>query len=77
MKILPVSDFEEAARLAVKISKIVEIAKDAQVDLSFGSKEKNDGLITIWISYIGILKQRHNELTSWLLYHAEYNLNNN
>jgi len=37
MKILPVSDLEEAARLAVKLSKIVEIAKDAHVQLSFGS----------------------------------------
>ena len=40
LKILPVSDFEEAARLAVKISKIVEIAKDAKVDLTFGGKEE-------------------------------------
>merc|ERR1712088_1176859 len=39
LKILPVSDLEEAARLAVKISKIVEIAKDAAVDLSFGAKK--------------------------------------
>jgi len=46
LKILPVSDFEEAARLAVKISKIVEIAKDASVDLSFGAK-KGDGLVGI------------------------------
>lgn len=47
MKILPVSDFEEAARLVVKISKIVEIAKDAQVDISFGARKKADELITI------------------------------
>jgi succinyl-CoA synthetase beta subunit len=40
LKILPVSDFEEAARLAVKISKIVEIAKDANVDLTFGGKKE-------------------------------------
>ena len=42
LKILPVSDFEEAARLAVKISKIVEIAKDAHVDLSFGAQKKDE-----------------------------------
>merc|ERR1719190_305513 len=38
LKILPVSDFEEAARLAVKISKIVEIAKEAKIALWFGEK---------------------------------------
>ena len=32
MKILPVSDLEEAARLAVKLSKIVEIAKDLNIN---------------------------------------------
>ena len=37
MKILPVSDLEEAARLAVKISKIVNIAKEAHVGISFGA----------------------------------------
>ena len=48
LKILPVSDLEEAARLAVKISKIVEIAKEAQVDLSFGQGgEKKPELISI------------------------------
>ena len=47
LKILPVSDLEEAARLAVKISKIVEIAKDAAVDLSFGAKKGADELVTI------------------------------
>merc|ERR1712158_297336 len=47
LKILPVSDLEEAARLAVKISKIVEIAKDASVDLSFGTSPKADPLISI------------------------------
>ncbi len=36
MKILPVSDLEEAARLAVKLSKIVEIAKDAHITVQFG-----------------------------------------
>ena len=34
MKILPVSDLEEAARLAVKLSKIVEIAKDAHLNIN-------------------------------------------
>ena len=47
LKILPVSDLEEAARLAVKISKIVEIAKDAHVDLSFGAQKTAEELITI------------------------------
>lgn len=36
LKILPVSDLEEAARLSVKLSKIVEIAKDANLKLSIG-----------------------------------------
>ncbi len=36
MRILPVSDLEEAARLAVKLSKIVEIAKEAKVTVQFG-----------------------------------------
>ena len=36
MKILPCSDLEEAARLAVKISKIVEIAKEVKVNVQFG-----------------------------------------
>merc|ERR1712141_94960 len=47
MKILPVDNLDEAARLAVKISKIVEIAKDAAVDLSFGAKKDSDELVTI------------------------------
>jgi hypothetical protein len=38
LRILPVSDLEEAARLSVKLSKIVEIAKDAQVTIAFGAK---------------------------------------
>jgi len=41
LKILPVSDFEEAARLAVKLSAIMTIAKDAHVPVNFG----NDALI--------------------------------
>ena len=36
MKILPVNDLDEAARLAVKLSKIVEIAKEAHVSIKFG-----------------------------------------
>ena len=36
MKILPVSDLEEAARLACKLSKIVEIAKDAHLNINIG-----------------------------------------
>merc|ERR1712166_645688 len=35
MKILPVSDFEEAARLAVKLSNIVGIARDADLNVNF------------------------------------------
>ena len=37
MKILPVSDLEEAARLAVKLSKIVEIAKEVEINVQFKS----------------------------------------
>jgi len=37
MKILPISDFEEAARLAVKLSAIMTIAKDAHVGVNFGT----------------------------------------
>merc|ERR1712186_64011 len=37
LKILPVSDFEEAARLAVKLSAIMTIAKDAHVPVNFGN----------------------------------------
>merc|ERR1711936_802060 len=37
MKILPVDNLDEAARLAVKLSKIVEIAKEAHVPVNFGS----------------------------------------
>merc|ERR1712095_7073 len=36
MKILPVNDLDEAARLAVKLSKIVEIAKDAHLNINIG-----------------------------------------
>ena len=35
LKIMPVSDLEEAARIAVKLSKIVEIAKEVKVNVSF------------------------------------------
>merc|ERR1712001_202767 len=41
LKILPVSDLEEAARLAVKISQIVEIAKDAKIALWFGEQQSS------------------------------------
>merc|ERR1712048_220785 len=37
MKLIPVDNLDEAARLSVKISKIVEIAKDAHVTLNIGS----------------------------------------
>ena len=35
MKILPVDNLDEAARLAVKLSNIVGIAKTAHVDVKF------------------------------------------
>merc|ERR1712045_898916 len=35
LKILPVSDFEEAARLSCKLSKIVAISRDAHLDVKF------------------------------------------
>ena len=44
MRILPVSDLEEAARLAVKLSKIVEIAKDTHLTIAFGSKNMENAL---------------------------------
>merc|ERR1712226_1130764 len=37
LKILPCSDLEEAARLAVKLSAIMTIAKDAHVPVNFGT----------------------------------------
>ena len=37
LKILPVSDLDEAARLACKLSKIVEIARDAHVLVKFNT----------------------------------------
>jgi len=37
LKILPVSDLDEAARLACKLSKIVEIARDAHVLIKFNT----------------------------------------
>merc|ERR1711872_518431 len=39
LKILPCSDLEEAARLACKLSKIVEIAKEAHVLIKFQSDQ--------------------------------------
>ena len=36
MRILPVSDLEEAARLTVKLSKIVSMAKDAHIEVKIG-----------------------------------------
>ncbi len=35
MKILPVDNLDEAARLAVKLSNIIGIARDAKVDVQF------------------------------------------
>ena len=39
LRILPVSDLEEAARLVCKLSKIVEIAKDAQINVRIQSDQ--------------------------------------
>merc|ERR1712106_1053281 len=39
LKILPVNDLDEAARLTVKLSKIVEIAKEAHVSIKFGADD--------------------------------------
>merc|ERR1712168_840330 len=47
LKILPVSDLEEAARLAVKISKIVEIAKDAHLTLNIGGNPSTAGILPL------------------------------
>jgi len=47
LKILPCSDLEEAARLAVKLSKIVEIAKDADVSIKFGSLGEDRGIVPL------------------------------
>merc|ERR1712158_64792 len=41
MKILPVADLDEAARLAVKLSKIVAMARDAHVLVNFGGTAKD------------------------------------
>jgi len=47
LKILPCSDLEEAARLAVKLSKIVEIAKDAHLTLNIGSSSSPAGIVPL------------------------------
>jgi succinyl-CoA synthetase beta subunit len=39
MKILPISDLEEAARLTVKLSKIVCMAKEANITVSIGESQ--------------------------------------
>merc|ERR1719461_2097862 len=41
LKILPINDLDEAARLAVKLSDIVGIAKEAHVGISFGGKDED------------------------------------
>ena len=43
MKILPVSDLEEAARLVVKLSKIVEIAKETHLNIAIGGTSGGAG----------------------------------
>ena len=47
LKILPCSDLEEAARLAVKLSKIVEIAKEADITLNIGDKTGAAGILPL------------------------------
>ena len=47
LKILPCSDLEEAARLAVKLSKIVEIAKEADITLNIGDKTGVAGILPL------------------------------
>ena len=47
LKILPCSDLEEAARLAVKLSKIVEIAKDAHLILNIGGSTASEGIVPL------------------------------
>ena len=48
MKILPVSDLEEAARLVVKLSKIVEIAKETHLNINIGGVSPgNAGIVPI------------------------------
>merc|ERR1712142_796584 len=47
MKILPVNDLDEAARLSVKLSKIVEIAKEAHVSIKFGTGDGGQGIVPI------------------------------
>merc|ERR1712018_329872 len=47
LKILPCSDLEEAARLAVKLSKIVEIANDAHINLNFGGTSSDGGILPL------------------------------
>merc|ERR1712079_362657 len=48
MKILPVSDLEEAARLVVKLSKIVEIAKETHLNINIGGVSPgNAGILPI------------------------------
>ena len=47
LKILPCSDLEEAARLAVKLSKIVEIAKDAHLTLNIGGNTSTAGILPL------------------------------
>merc|ERR1712038_677598 len=47
LKILPCSDLEEAARLAVKLSKIVEIAKDAHLTLNIGGNTSPAGIVPL------------------------------
>merc|ERR1711963_1150085 len=47
LKILPVDNLDEAARLSCKLSKIVEIAKEAHVSIKFGTGDGGQGIVPI------------------------------
>merc|ERR1719300_1040283 len=47
MKILPVSELEEAARLVCKLSNIMSIAKDAHINLNFGGTSSDGGILPL------------------------------
>ena len=58
MKILPISDLEEAARLSVKLSKIIAMAKDAHIDVKIAMPDTP--LTTIWKKNVENLKYYNN-----------------
>ncbi len=46
LKILPISDLEEAARLAVKLSKIMQLSKEANVDVTISHGDTGMDMMT-------------------------------